>query len=522
MTPSLHVAARSLTASRAARLTSAVVLVAATLLSAGVPFADAEAQSRRRRVPAPPPAPTATTPRSATALSADLGEMLRRGTRSGDWGVMVTSVTRGDTLFARDADVAMLPASTMKLFTAAVALEQFGPNHRFSTDVLHDGAIREDGVIEGDLFLRGAGDPALGPRFMSPRSPTASVDALARIVADAGITHVRGNIVADATRFEARGVPDGWQTRYLNAGYAARVSALSLNENLVTIVVRPGGSLGSAVVEFEPATSGVAMTNRVRTVPGSGASVSAFTHPDGRVEVRGSVGRNSAARRYMLVVEDPARYTAGAFAEALRRAGVQVDGAVQARATPVDAVRLGGLPSPPLHALVSVMNRESVNIYAELLFRNAASAANTNSPGSAETGNVMLQRFMADDVGVSANAVFAADGSGLSVNDRATPRALVGLLGYAHSAPWSSAFHASLPVAGESETLRARMRNTPAAGNLHAKTGTTNTVISLAGYVTAENGEILAFAFVYNGTDRWNARATIDAMGATLGGFARG
>jgi len=102
-----------------------------------------------------------------------------------------------------------------------------------------------------------------------------------------------------------------------------------------------------------------------------------------------------------------------------------------------------------------------------------------------------------------------------------TPRAMIQLLSYAHRGPWSSAFHGSLPVAGESELLRMRMRSTPAQGNLHAKTGTTNTVVSLAGYVTSRNGEILAFSFVYNGNDRWNAKATIDAMGATLANFVR-
>jgi D-alanyl-D-alanine carboxypeptidase/D-alanyl-D-alanine-endopeptidase (penicillin-binding protein 4) len=115
----------------------------------------------------------------------------------------------------------------------------------------------------------------------------------------------------------------------------------------------------------------------------------------------------------------------------------------------------------------------------------------------------------------------AADGSGLSVLDRVTPRALVQLMDYAHRAPWAGVFHGSLPVAGESETLRLRMRNTPAQGNLHAKTGTTNEVVSLSGYATAENGEILAFAFLYNGVDRWNARETIDAMGPTLAAFSR-
>jgi hypothetical protein len=92
---------------------------------------------------------------------------------------------------------------------------------------------------------------------------------------------------------------------------------------------------------------------------------------------------------------------------------------------------------------------------------------------------------------------------------------------YADAAPWGSAFHASLPVAGESELLRHRMKYTPAMGNLHAKTGTTNTVISLGGYVTAQDGEVLAFSFIYTGHDRWNAKSTMDAMGATLANFVR-
>jgi len=104
---------------------------------------------------------------------------------------------------------------------------------------------------------------------------------------------------------------------------------------------------------------------------------------------------------------------------------------------------------------------------------------------------------------------------------RLTARAMVQLLGCADAASWGEAFHASLPVAGESELLRNRMRQTPAQGNLHAKTGTTGNVISLGGYVTALDGEVLAFSFIYNGYDRWNAKATIDGMGATLASFVR-
>jgi len=114
-----------------------------------------------------------------------------------------------------------------------------------------------------------------------------------------------------------------------------------------------------------------------------------------------------------------------------------------------------------------------------------------------------------------------ADGSGLSQLDRVTPRSMVQLLGYVHQADWGPVFHASLPVDGESGTLRRRAKGTPARGNLHAKTGTTNTVAALGGYVTARNGEVLAFSLIYNGADRSNAKAAMDQIGATMAEFVR-
>ena len=196
-------------------------------------------------------------------------------------------------------------------------------------------------------------------------------------------------------------------------------------------------------------------------------------------------------------------------------------GQVRAGAASPNAVTVASLASPTLARLAAAMNRESINHFAELLFRDVAQVSSPDRVGSAEFGNTILKKFMADKVGAASNDVMATDGSGLSTLDRVTARSLVQLLSYAHRSTWSADFHASLPVAGESELLRHRMRYTPAQGNLHAKTGTTNDVIGLAGYVTARDGEVLAFAFLYNGRDRWNAKEAIDVSGATLAGFAR-
>lgn len=474
---------------------------------------------RVRRASSEPPIPRYTAPRSASALESDLGVMIGSGPRNGRWGVLVVSLTRGDTLFSRNPDDMLQPASTMKLMTSALSLERFGPDHQFSTDVLRDGAIGPDGTLQGNLYLRGDGDPGFSNRFLRG-DPDAPVEMLARFIAGTGLKHVRGDLVADASAFEPRKIPEGWQSRYLGLSYAAPVSALSLNENTVWVVVEPDDAGGPATVRFEPSTSGIVLGSTVRTVKGSrGASLSIRRTAQGVVDARGWIGSRSGARRYELVVDEPAMFTAGALRDALAAQGIKVDGGIRLGTTPANAARLTGFPSPPLARLIAVMNRESVNHYAELLFRDVAHAE--SGVGSAENGNTLLRRFASDKLGIDSTEVYAADGSGLSVLDRVSPRAMVHLLGYAHSAPWGASFHASLPVAGESELLRHRMRATPAQGNLHAKTGTTNTVISLAGYVTALDGEVLAFSFIYNGNDRWRAKSTIDAVGATLANFVR-
>lgn len=481
--------------------------------------AGATPRAPARRVAAPAlPRLEFAAPRGEAALAAHLGRLLAAGTRRGEWGALVVSLSTGDTLFAAQPDRPLVPASTMKTFTAALALERLGPQHTFSTDVLRVGDVGRDGVLRGDLVLRGDGDPGLSPRFVRGGAD-APMEMLARFVAGAGVTRVEGDLVVDASAMEGRRIPEGWLPRWEGLSYAAPFSALSLNENMVIVDVRP--EAGRAAVSIEPLTSTLEVVSDVRVVQRGATRIRVTLAGESRVVVTGTVRADAAPYRVQLVVKDPVQFAAGAFREALRAQGIGVSGSVRVGLTPAGAVPVTSLPSPPLARLVSVMNRESNNLYAEQLFRNAARGPRRDEPGTADHAYRTLRQFLEARVGVPPGHIVATDGSGLSVLDRVTPRALVRLMAYAHRAPWGSVFHASLPVAGESETLRLRMRNTPAQGNLHAKTGTTNEVVSLSGYATAENGELLAFAFLYNGTDRYRARETIDAMGPTLAAFTR-
>jgi len=484
---------------------------------AKAPVRRASRRKARRAAAAPAASSAWTSPHGAAALQSDLAGMIARNVRSGKFGAMVVSLTRGDTLFAQNAGEMMQPASTMKLFSTAVALDRFGPEHRFSTDVLRDGPVGADGLVNGNIYLRADGDPSMSARFY--KDPNLPMATLARSVAAAGVKHVKGDLVYDASAFDDQKIPDGWKTTYLGAAYAARVSALSLNENIVWVVVQPSGK--SAAVTLEPATTAIPVRSTVRLVGGRGGRIIARRAADGGIDVSGSIGSSSGPLRYSLVVDDPALFTAGALRAALQNVGIIVDGTIKPGKTPGNAEKVASFDSTPLSQIVSEMNRESINIVAELLFRDASRASASNGTATAETGLANLRDFLQKKVGADPQWVKVSDGSGLSTLDFLTPRVMIDLLSYAHRGPWSSAFHGSLPVAGESELLRRRMRSTPAQGNLHAKTGTTNTVIALGGYVTAKDGEIMAFSFIYNGNDRWNAKATMDGMGATLANFVR-
>lgn len=466
---------------------------------------------RRRVVKAvPPPAPTA--PRTAAALGADLANSVGR-IRNGRFGVMVTSLTRGDTLFSYNAAASMLPASTMKLLTTAIAFERLGPTYQFSTDALRDGQIGPDGTLNGNIYIRGDGDPSFSGRYLGG-NPAAAINRLAELVASQGVRRITGNVVGDPSAFDNELVPQGWLSRYLQSGYAARVSGLSLNENLVWVSITGSG------VALEPSTSALPLVNLVRFVNGSRANIR-ITRRNGTIIVSGTMGRNAGPRRYVYIVEDPPAFTTGAFRNALLAQGIVIDGTTRIGRTPSSATKVASFVSPTLDRMAAVMNRESINHYAELIFRNAARGRNHEVQGTAVNAHAALQNFFANKIKTDTTSLRFADGSGLSTLDRITPRAMNQMLGYAHRAPWGPWFHSSLPVAGESELLRRRMRGGQAHGNLHAKTGTTNDVIALAGYVTSLNGEVMAFTFIYNGRDRGTARQMIDRMGMTLANFAR-
>src|SRR3954469_26020673 len=398
------------------------ILLALTALSAAPTLIETQqTRTTRRRVRRPrnavPAAPAVryTVARSPEDLASSLAGLTAR-TRSGDWGVMVTSLSRGDTLYAQNAGEQMLPASTMKLLTSAIALERFGPNYQFSTDALRDGPVGPDGTLAGNIYMRGDGDPALSAKFL-PGEPSAPMNRRAALRASNAIKHITGSVIGDATGFDDQKVPEGWLSRYLQASYAARISALSLNENLVAVAVTPTSPGQPARVTLEPSTSAIPLVANVRTVAGAGARLGFRKQGDGTIVANGSIGSRTGTRKYVYIVEDPASFATGAFRNALIARGVKVDGDIRLGKTPASAVKVAGLLSPPLASMIAAMNRESINHYVELLFRNAARGPQRDAVGTVANASSYLDSFFATKVGADTTRLTFADRSGLSTLD---------------------------------------------------------------------------------------------------------
>ncbi len=480
-----------------------------------------------------------TSPPVAPALSllhADLVRLIDgTGWRGARWSVMAVSLDGGDTIFAYNPDLELAPASNMKLFTSAAALRYLGPNYRYGTYLLTDGAVR-NGVLEGDLYLYGTGDPTLSDRFHE--SKTAVWQAFADTLEAMGIREVRGDVVGDASYFDGNGYGVGWQQDYMNTWYAAPVSALSFNENIVTLLIKPGEQAGwRPRIQMIPGGDGIAIVNLATTVSGGNTwlDVNRAAY-DGPIVIRGRITAGSPGVWRAVPVADPAHFAAAVLREVLESRGIVVHGGIRsihsAEASPVTGrkvhapafdsrpLRVLALhQSPSMQEILGVVNKKSHNLYAEAVLRSVGRVA--TGEGSVWGGSRAIHEMLEREMGLDTLALQLFDGSGLSVLNRVSARTMTHLLTYmAHSPMWPS-YWETLPEAGDPRGLR-RMHQTPAAGNLRAKTGTINHVSALSGYVRAANGERLAFAIISNDVpSTWRAKRVEDAIGARLARFSR-
>lgn len=407
-------------------------------------------------------------------------------------GVLIRSKLGDTTLFSHRADEKRIPASNIKLLTTAGALAVLGPDYTFPTDVYRSGSL-EKGVLNGNLYLKGYGDPLLVQERLRE---------LARALRLRGVRLVKGNIVGDDSFFDKKRYGRGWRDKGSPRPYQAPYGALTLNFSLVTVYVEPGKSVGApARVQLDPPSDGFRIMNKTVTVSRGRRPIIHIGRRRGKkadiIQVRGNISIHQERRKFNVAVSDPILYSTTAFLAMLKREGIQVEGRVMDGATPADANLLARQLSPPLATIVRGLNKFSNNLVAEQILKTLGAEVH-GLPGTTEKGLLVVRDFLLG-IGISADDFDLADGSGLSRLNRVTPRAIVALLErMADDFRMRPEFLGSLAVIGVDGTVEKKLRNSDAARRIRAKTGLLFGVHALSGYAAARNGETLVFSILVN------------------------
>lgn len=404
-------------------------------------------------------------------------------------GCLIVRARDRQLIYEQNADTLLMPASNVKLLTAATALDVLGGDFRCRTTVRAQAAISADGTLAGDLFLVGSGDPTLSYEDLKK---------LAQSLWEKGLRAVTGCVVGDESAFQGARLGFGWNWDDLPWYYSMEVSALSLGRNQVNVVVKPGEKVGeAAVVTVEPANGYVVVENTATTGEEKARNTISFDRELGgrSIKVSGVIPLKAPPSGQRCSVWQPCLYTATVFAEMLKAQGIEVRGSPKVGAAPKDSLELAAHLSPPLRDIVKQMNKPSDNHTAEQLLRLIG--IKHKGQGTDAAGAEAVRAFLAR-CGAGEGSVRVSDGSGLSRFNLVTPRALARLLLKMRLHPESQAFFDSLPVAGVDGTLRLRMRGTPAEKKVFAKTGSLLSVSSLSGYVQTRSGEVYVVVLMFN------------------------
>jgi D-alanyl-D-alanine carboxypeptidase/D-alanyl-D-alanine-endopeptidase (penicillin-binding protein 4) len=375
-------------------------------------------------------------------------------------------------IYAHNPDIPLVPASNQKLVTAFAALNLFGPDYKFKTVLSTDSRVT-NGVVEGDVWLIGGGDPGLATpayaaSFLHQPQTFTDLNALVSALKGAGVTRIRGALIGDGSRYDDKLYVDAWPSRFTTGrgeNPSGPLSALNVDDGFISYP--PAGQ------EFG----------------GSGTRVASPTPP------------LMAAQRVN---------------ELLRAAGISVDGGTKAGKAPTATTPVAAVDSAPLAQIVHHMLRESDNTTAELLVKEmglAKAGKGTTADGLTAVNQVLAQQ------GLALPGVSVVDGSGLADTNKVTCTFLTRLLAFGGH---DGVIGQGLSVAGTSGTLTDRFVGTPSAGKISAKTGTLSGVASLSGWADARPGTRVVFAIVANGGDEEALKSVEDQMATAMLTYPQG
>jgi serine-type D-Ala-D-Ala carboxypeptidase/endopeptidase (penicillin-binding protein 4) len=450
------------------------------------------------------------------------------------WGVKIVSLDTGQTLFETNAVRLMSPASNCKLFTGAAALDHFGGDYRIVTPIYATARPNRRGTIHGDLIVVGSGDTTWNSRRFGTNNFRDIFEPFVSALTNSGVRHVTGDLIADATYFRGEPTGSSLSIEDFENGECPYISAITLNDGLAQVQVSPTSIGAPCSLTIQQPDISFVFSNCTTTVAKGGAHYIDYYMPYGSrvIYVFGQLPLGDSGESLDIPVLDPAAWFAAALKDALARHGIKISGKVRGMAWPQASVlgpqdvKIGEVLSPPLREIVRYYMKPSQNLENDAVLADLGEATRDKTTPSLRTseqlGLAAMRQFL-DTNDLPADEVKFDEGSGLSNNNMATPNSIVALLQFMWQHPESKDFVDALPVAAEDGTLRRRFHDTPAAGNIRAKTGTLRWANSLSGYVTSAAGENLAFSLMLNRYDpppQYEKRAELDTVALMLAEFS--
>lgn len=512
-----------------------------------------------------PAAKTANSSRTLAELQAKISEILRKPELAPAMiGIKVVSLDTGKVLFEENAAKLLRPASNMKLYTVATALDRLSPDFRYTTSIF---APKPDatGVVRGNLIVYGRGDPSFAARFNNSDYFKALNDLAAKIVAS-GVKRVEGDIIGDESYFSGPKYGSGWEWEDLTWYYGAEISALTVNDNALDLFVKPGPEVGKpAVVTTGPPDPLLTIKNNVTTTAkGSRRSISVYRGlGKDTIQITGSIPIADRGYSGGIGISHPALLFVYLLRSALADKGVTIKGQSQIVEPPTSGpfldppqrfamkhmtnvtgqppVEIATYQSPPFSMIAAQTLKPSQNLYTELILRTLGEVVPPPSPSfqqtseqsdgertipvtgsSSENRGLEIVKDFLKNVGIRPESLDLDDGSGLSRNDMVTTDSTIQLLTFMSRHRFANVFRDALPIAGVDGTLRNRMKGTVAENNVRAKTGSLRSAASLGGYVTTAAGEKLAFTVMVNNypSDVEPRVICIDPIAVLLASFA--
>ncbi len=405
-------------------------------------------------------------------------------------GVLLYDTRSGEALYAQNHQTPFIPASNMKILTAASAVGVLGREFQFRTEFYLEEQptkSRDNGVHPKTLFVRGTGDPNISGRFHGGNT-LALLEKWAKKLQKAGVTEL-GDIVLDDTLYDRNWRHPTWEDEDLPYWYAAPVGAFILNDNCVDLVVRPGKKPGRPTkVEMDPPFSSVIIQNKSRTVAKRKKGWIKFQRKKGtrNITIRGQFPVNGGARKEPITVLNPSVNFGVVLKHKLEEEGVSVNGSIHIREMSASIKRKQPrfVYRTDLDRSLKVFLKKSQNLYSETVFKRIGAAR--YGKGTWENGSKGIMQFL-QAKGLAKRGCRVIDGSGLSRKNLLTPRTIVEVLRWFYRDDFRRRYLRMLPVAGKDGTLENRMDRAPYRGNIFAKTGYMSGVISLSGLV-AQNG----------------------------------